>query len=122
MPPADPVQLPPDTALRMLREMIATLVRRDGPVLSGHQLAVFMTCYLVDGPHTVRGLAADWKVSKSVVTRSLDKLGELDLTRRAPDPSDRRSVLVERTPGGLALLAQLRDAAGTAVSAHAAAA
>lgn len=92
----------------MLREVIVALVRRDGPALSAHQLAVYLTCYLKNGDHTVRGLAADLNVSKSVITRSLDKLGEMDLTRRAPDPSDRRSILVERTGPGTQLLAELR--------------
>ncbi len=92
----------------MLREVIVAFVRRDGPALSAHQLAVYLTCYLRNGNHTVRGLAADLNVSKSVITRSLDKLGDMDLTRRAPDPSDRRSILVERTPPGSELLDELR--------------
>jgi DNA-binding MarR family transcriptional regulator len=99
---------PPELAVLMLREVIVALVRRDGPALSAHQLAVYLTCYLRNGNHTVRGLAADLNVSKSVITRSLDKLGDMDLTRRAPDPSDRRSILVERTPPGSELLDELR--------------
>ena len=99
---------PPDLAVNMLREVIVSLVRRDGPALSAHQLAVYLTCYLTDGDHTVRGLAAELNVSKSVITRSLDKLGEMELARRIPDPADRRSVLVERTPAGWALLEELR--------------
>jgi DNA-binding MarR family transcriptional regulator len=99
----------PDLAVLMLREVIVALVRRDGPALSAHQLAVYLTCYLKHGEHTVRGLAADLNVSKSVITRSLDKLGEMDLTKRAPDPADRRSILVERTRAGEALLNELRS-------------
>lgn len=102
-------QSSPDLAVHMLREVIVTLVRRDGPALSAHQLAVYLTCYLKSGDHTVRGLAADLNVSKSVITRSLDKLGEMDLTRRIPDPSDRRSILVERTAVGSELLNELRE-------------
>ncbi len=75
-----------ELAVQMLREVIVALVRRDGPALSAHQLAVYLTCYLKNADHTVRGLAAELAVSKSVITRSLDKLGELNLTRRAPDP------------------------------------
>lgn len=103
-----------DFAVQMLREVIVALVRRDGPALSAHQLAVYLTCYLKDGDHTVRGLAADLDVSKSVVTRSLDKLGEMQLTLRVPDPADRRSILVARTPPGLALLEDLRKIAAEA--------
>lgn len=98
----------PDLAVNMLREVIVSLVRRDGPALSAHQLAVYLTCYLTDGHHTVRGLAAELNVSKSVITRSLDKLGEMELARRIPDPADRRSVLVERTTPGWKLLDELR--------------
>jgi DNA-binding MarR family transcriptional regulator len=92
----------------MLREVIVALVRRDGPALSAHQLGVYLTCYLDDGDHTVRGLASRLSVSKSVITRALDKLTELELARRRPDPADRRSVLVERTQAGHALLDELR--------------
>lgn len=108
----------PDLAVRMLREVIVALVRRDGPALSAHQLAVYLTCYLKNGDHTVRGLAAELNVSKSVITRSLDKLGEMDLTRRAPDPSDRRSILVERTGPGTQLLAELRAIVAEVASAE----
>ncbi len=98
----------------ILREVIVALVRRDGPALSSHQFAVYLTCYMKNQDHTVRGLAADLNVSKSVITRALDKLGELDLARRQPDPSDRRSILVERTATGLTLLHEIRALAEAA--------
>ena len=86
----------------ILRDTIVALVRRDGPDLSARQLGVFLTCYLQEGAHTVRGLAADLNVSKPAITRALDRLGELDLARRKVDPMDRRSVLVQRTVKGSA--------------------
>jgi DNA-binding MarR family transcriptional regulator len=98
----------PDDSIVILREVIVALVRRDDPMLSSHQLGVYLTCYLLDGDHTVRGLAADLQVSKSVITRALDKLGEMNLARRRIDPNDRRSVIVERTAEGLALLDEMR--------------
>jgi DNA-binding MarR family transcriptional regulator len=107
----------PDLAVGILREVIVALVRKDGPALSTHQLGVFLTCYLKDGDHTVRGLAAELNVSKSVITRALDKLGELDLAQRRPDPSDRRSVLVERTGAGRALIEELKSISVVAVKA-----
>jgi DNA-binding MarR family transcriptional regulator len=99
----------PDLAVGILREVIVALVRRDGPALSTHQLGVYLTCYLRDGDHTVRGLAAELNVSKSVITRALDKLSDLDLAKRRPDPSDRRSVLVDRTAAGRALIEELKN-------------
>ena len=93
-----------DQLIGVLRDTIVGLVRRDGVDLSSRQLGVFLTCYLRDGGHTVRGLAAELNVSKPAITRALDRLGELDLARRKVDPLDRRSVLVQRTPKGTTFL------------------
>jgi DNA-binding MarR family transcriptional regulator len=98
----------PDQLIAILRDTIVALVRRDGPDLSARQLGVFLTCYLDDSPHTVRGLAAELHVSKPAITRALDRLGELDLARRKVDPLDRRSVLVQRTLKGTGFLRDLR--------------
>lgn len=100
--------VPPERLPEALRHTIVGLVRRDGPDLSARQLAVFLICYLDEGPHTVRGLAGQLHVSKPAITRSLDRLGALGLARRAQDPRDRRSVVVQRTRTGLELLADLR--------------
>lgn len=97
-----------DAQVGLLRDTVVALVRRDGADLSARQLGVFLTCYLNDGGHTVRGLAAELNVSKPAITRALDRLGELDLARRKVDPLDRRSVLVQRTPKGSAFLRDLR--------------
>src|SRR6266700_265677 len=98
-----------DQLVGVLRDTIVALVRRDGPDLTARQLGVFLTSYLHEGPHTVRGLAADLNVSKPVITRALDRLGELDLARRKVDPMDRRSILVQRTLKGTAFLRDLRS-------------
>ncbi len=92
----------------ILRTSIVELVRRDGPDLSARQLGVFMTCYLETEAQTVRGLAAELGVSKPAITRALDRLSEFDLVRRKTDPLDRRSVLVQRTATGMALLREIR--------------
>lgn len=116
----------PDQLIGVLRDTIIGMVRRDGVDLSARQLGVFLTCYLRDGAHTVRGLAEELNVSKPAITRALDRLSELDFARRKVDPSDRRSVLVQRTPKGAAFLRDVRgllDSAakgGKAVTAKAA--
>src|SRR6202051_4179939 len=106
-----------DQLIVVLRDTIVGLVRRDGVDLSSRQLGVFLTCYLRDGAHTVRGLAAELNVSKPAITRALDRLGELDLARRKVDPMDRRSVLVQRTLKGTAFLRDLRNIMGEATTA-----
>jgi len=105
----------PERMLEILRDTIVGTVRRDGPDLSARQFGVFLITYLEDGPHTVRGLAARLEVSKPAITRSLDRLAELGLTKRAPDPRDRRSVLVTRTRRGNDFLADLRSYIGAAL-------
>jgi DNA-binding MarR family transcriptional regulator len=104
--PPDPVS---DAQVGLLRDTVVALVRRDGIDLSARQLGVFLTCYLNNGPHTVRGLATSLNISKPAITRALDRLGELDLARRKVDPLDRRSVLVQRTPKGSSFLRALRS-------------
>lgn len=98
-----------DQLVGVLRDTIVALVRRDGPDLSARQLGVFLTCYLTEKAHTVRGLAADLEVSKPAITRALDRLSEFELVRRKVDPADRRSVLVQRTLKGSAFLRELRS-------------
>jgi len=112
--PPNPVS---DAQVGLLRDTIVALVRRDGADLSARQLGVFLTCYLNDGGHTVRGLAAELNVSKPAITRALDRLTEFDLVRRKTDPLDRRSVLVQRTATGMAFLRELRTILRDAASA-----
>ena len=93
-----------DHFISILRETMVSLVRRDGPDLTARQLSVFLTVYLCEGPHTVRGLAFTLRVSKPAITRALDRLEEFNLARRMPDPLDGRSVVVHRTDQGATLL------------------
>ncbi|SDE46517.1 MarR family transcriptional regulator [Belnapia rosea] len=107
---------------QLLRGTVLTLVRQDSPDLTARQLGILLTVYLKPEPHTVRGLAAGLNISKPAVTRALDRLGELDLVRRELDPMDRRSVLVQQTPGGQAYLAELRRVMAAAATDNLAAA
>lgn len=95
--------------LDVLRDTIVTLVRQESPDLSARQLGVFLTCYLRDDPHTVRGLADELNVPKPAISRALDRLSELDLARRRVDPTDHRGIIVQRTPKGSAFLRNLRS-------------
>jgi len=104
-------------ALKIWHDALSESVRRDGPDLSARQMAITLGVYMADGPHTVRGLAADLNISKPAVTRALDRLEELGFVRRQKDPDDRRSVLVLRTVRGSVFLsdfaALVTAAAGT---------
>ncbi len=90
--------------LELWRHALVASVRSENPDLSARQMALTLTVYLSEGPHTVRGLAANLKISKPAVSRALDRLGELGFLARRRDEMDRRNVLVEKTPAGTAFL------------------
>jgi DNA-binding MarR family transcriptional regulator len=98
-----------EPGLAVLCDSITGLVRRKGPDLSARQLSIFLTCYLDNEGQTVRGLAAKLNISKPAVSLGLDRLMEFDLVRRKGDPTDRRSILVQRTQAGLRLKSELGD-------------
>lgn len=96
-------------ALDLWRRTIVDSVRRDAPDLSARQMALLLTVYLTPPPHTVRGLAESLNVSKPAITRALDRLGDLELIRRKPDETDRRSVLIQRTVKGSVFLREFGE-------------
>jgi DNA-binding MarR family transcriptional regulator len=86
------------------RHALVASVRGEAPDLSARQMALMLSVYLGDGPHTVRGLAQVLRISKPAVSRALDRLGELGYVRRERDDLDRRNVLVQRTVTGAEFL------------------
>lgn len=102
------------SSLTPVHRLMLAQVRSDSPDLSQRQLAVLMTVAMTAGPHTVRGLAAALNVAKPVITRALDRMGELDLARREPDLRDRRSVLVALTTKGRRALREMAAEMGEA--------
>ncbi|MCA1952638.1 MAG: MarR family transcriptional regulator [Hyphomicrobiales bacterium] len=103
------VRLRPIQALRLWHEVGLALVRGNGVDLTSRQLAVLLTIYLEPPPHTVRGLAAKLGVTKPVITRALDAMGDMDLVSRRRDPADRRNVIIQRTVRGALFLDELGD-------------
>lgn len=104
-----PVELTATEALGLWHRVTLEQVRFEGPDLSLRQLAILLQVYLVPPPHTVRGLAAELRVTKPVITRALDTMGELGLVDRVRDEKDRRNVVVKRTVKGSLYLEQLAD-------------
>jgi len=97
------------TALDIWRRAIIESVRLDAPDLSARQMALLLTVYLTPPPHTVRGLAATLNVSKPAITRAVNRLSELQMVRRKPDETDRRSVLIQRTVRGSVFLREFGE-------------
>lgn len=91
-------------SLELWRRALVASVRGDAPDLSARQMSLLLSVYMVEGAHTVRGLAQTLKISKPAVSRALDRLGELGYIRRERDDLDRRNVLVQRTARGAEFL------------------
>ena len=113
-------ELDPCAALEDLCRALAESVRREAPDLSARQMAVLVTVYTTAGPHTIRGLARHLRISKSAVTRALDRLNHLEFIRRKTDEDDRRNVLIQRTVRGSVFLREYSEifSAATAATGH----
>jgi len=84
-------------------------VRNNEPDLTNRQFVIFTTVYLIDGTHTVRSLAKRLDVTKAVITRALDTLGRYGFVTRQRDPSDKRSIVIQRTARGSIYLQRFGD-------------
>ena len=84
-------------------------MRDAAPDLTQRQLALLLIIYLESPPHTVRALAARLNVTKPVITRALNTMGELELVDRYRDPKDKRNVLIKRTVAGSLYLENLSE-------------
>lgn len=100
--------------LELWQRASAATVRHNLADLTARQLAILLTVYLGEPPHTVRGLAGALRISKPAVTRAADRLEALGLLRRRPDPDDRRSVLLQRTVAGSVYLSDFAAILGRA--------
>ena len=95
------------SALHLWHDVALQLVHDGEFDFSLRQLTILLTIYLEEPPHTVRGLAGKLKVTKPVITRALDTLGQRDLVKRRRDEDDRRNVMIERTEIGAALVVKI---------------
>lgn len=95
--------------LNVWKKALIDAVRSEKPDLNCRQMALMLIVYLEDGPHTVRGLAAKLGVSKPVITRALNSLGQLGFLKRKTDPKDRRNLFVQRTVKGAVYLSEFAD-------------
>ncbi len=83
-----------------MADLHASMLRlvREGADMTMRQACILFGCR--DTVRTIRDLAHEMNVGKPAITRGTDRLEELGLLRRKPDPSDRRSILIEITAAG----------------------
>ena len=79
------------------------------PDFTVRQLAILLTIYRDNPPHTVRGLARKLGVTKPVITRALDAMGKKGIVSRRRDERDRRNVVIQRTVKGSLTVESLGD-------------
>jgi DNA-binding MarR family transcriptional regulator len=65
---------------------------------------------VVEKPTNMLGLGATARLGKSTMTSLVDRMQELGLLSRTPDPRDRRRLLVSATDRGRELSAQFEKA------------
>lgn len=70
------------------------------------------------GPCSSADLAAEVGLDRSRVSRHASRLEEAGLLRRAPDPADRRSVLLTLTGRGLDTVAVMRQRLAARITAY----
>jgi DNA-binding MarR family transcriptional regulator len=104
-----PVEFSASEALGLWHRVTLKQVETDARDLSLRQMAVLLHVYLVPPPHTVRGLATVLGVTKPVITRALDTMGEMGLIDRVRDEKDRRNVVIKRTVTGALFLEKFGD-------------
>jgi DNA-binding MarR family transcriptional regulator len=88
---------------RLLRELTRQAGGADdGPSMTASQRITLVELAL-EGPLRLNDLAQRVGVSLPTASRSVDALEALGLAERAQDPTDRRALSIDLTPGGRAL-------------------
>jgi DNA-binding MarR family transcriptional regulator len=103
------MDLTPSQALGLWHRVSLAQVEANAQDLSLRQMAILLHIYLVPPPHTVRGLATRLNVTKPVITRALDTMGEMGLVDRVRDERDKRNVIIKRTVAGALHLERFGD-------------
>lgn len=104
-----PVELTASQSLGLWHRVALGQVTSGATDLTMRQMAILLHIYLVPPPHTVRGLASTLKVTKPVITRALDTMGEMGIVDRVRDDLDRRNVIIKRTVAGALFLEKFGD-------------
>jgi DNA-binding MarR family transcriptional regulator len=104
--------IPPAKAtgfMAVFTRTMVSIVRSDMSDLTARQLAVFLKLYMEPSrEHSVSSLALGLRLSKPTVSRALDRLEGLDLTKREFSIRDGRVVIARKTVAGAAFLRTIR--------------
>lgn len=95
--------------LRLWHDVSLDMILDDEPELNTRQTAILLTIYLEPPPHSVGDLARKLGVTKPVITRAIDTMGQMDLVQRRRDEKDKRFLRIQRTVRGALYLEKLAD-------------
>ncbi len=96
-------------ALEVWQRIIDRYLKELDHDLSDRQKNILFTVYLQEGPHTVKNLSENLKISKAAVCRALDSLCIAKLVKRKKDTADKRNIFVQRTIQGSVFLSDMAD-------------
>ena len=106
-----------DTAHEQIEQQLTTLLRRvqrihlstsSGDVNLERSAYGILAKLADEGPHRLGALAAAFGLDPSTITRQVQALGELGLTERRQDPSDRRASILDLSATGREVFAKTR--------------
>lgn len=96
-------------ALSLWHKVMLTSVREHSFDLSARQMALMLSVYTTPGPHTVRGLSSNLKISKPAICRAIDALAKQELIERERDMDDMRNIFIRPTQKGYDFLGRFSE-------------
>jgi DNA-binding MarR family transcriptional regulator len=101
--------LPAGPALVRVGSTIGEIYERESRAIGLTPQQARLLFILAEEPANMLGLSNALKVRKSTMTSMIDRMQELELLTRAPDPHDRRRLVVAITPLGAEKSRQFGD-------------
>lgn len=95
--------------LATLKHVVVDWVRGDWPDLTNRQLALLIIICIEPGRHQVRILATRLGVPPPIISRVLDRLGDLGMVVRQTDRRDLRNVYAVPTERAEIFLAEISN-------------
>ncbi len=96
-------------ALKLWHEICVNTVQKKEADLSSRQNAVLLKVYLDANSQTVGNLAKTLDISKSAVTRAVDRLEKEGFVKRKFKEDDKRIVVLQRTVKGSVFLREMGE-------------
>lgn len=111
----DLLSIPPRVFRIVRNKLIRTTLTDIGAEITPHQFEI-IRLLLEEGTMHVAEIGQRLEIAKAQMTQLIDRLAEIEIIKRIPDPGDRRVTNIELTPEGHTLLRGHRFILENAVS------